>query len=40
MDFGIILVHMVIEAMGTKEDGKGEKHINKGKEAQGKKLRS
>lgn len=27
---------MVIEAMDTNEVGKGEKHIKKGKEAQGK----
>lgn len=32
MDFGVIHVHMVFEAMGKNEVDKGEKHRNKGKE--------
>lgn len=31
MDFGAILVNMVIEALGTNEVDKGENYRNKGK---------
>ena len=35
MAWGVIHVHMIVEAMGTNEVGEGEKYRNKEKEDQG-----